>query len=181
MIKIARVSTLLMLLGAGILALSACTPQFDWREAHGADAPYVATFPAKPATHTRAINLDGMQITMTMTAAEVDGVNFAVGSAPLSDPSKAGAALQAMKFALLRNIGGAVKREKSSIIAGSPVPMIEIEALGAPGSNTRGQPRLLVARFVTKDQRIYQVLVMGPEKAVSREALDTFFASFKLS
>ena len=180
MIKIPRIATLPALFFCAAFVLSGCTPPFDWREVRGPAAPYSAAFPAKPATHARTINLDGMQITMTMTAAEVNGVSFAIGSAPLPDPAKAATALQAMKTALVRNIGGTLRYDKPASIKGSPLPAIEIEALGAPGGNTRGQPRMRVARFVAKDRYIYQVLVVGPEKAVSREALDTFFTSFTL-
>jgi hypothetical protein len=180
MIKIHRIQALATLFFCAAFSLPGCTPQFDWREVRGPAAPYRAAFPAKPATHARAINLDGLQITMTMTAADVNGVSFAIGSAPLPDASKAPAALQAMKLALLRNIGGTLRHDKPAVVKGSPLAAIDIEALGAPGNNTRGQPRLLAARFVAKDRYIYQALVVGPEKAVSREVLDTFFTSFTL-
>jgi hypothetical protein len=178
--KSVRIAAHFALLVSTLLTISACTPQYDWREVRGSAAPYVAVFPAKPAALSRAVNLDGLPITMTLTAAEINGVSFAVGSAPLTDPSKASAALQAMKLALIRNIGGIAKAEKQMPMAGIPIPAIEVEALGKASANTKGQPRLLVARFVSKDKHIYQVLVTGPEKEVSREALDIFFSSFKL-
>ena len=93
------------------LALSACSPKYDWRDYRSNDAPYAVLFPGKPATHTRSIRLDqpgrpdpALAIDMTMTAAEVDGVVFAVGSARLADPTQAPAALAAMRTALMRNI-----------------------------------------------------------------------------
>lgn len=163
---------------AAALMLSACNPTYNWREVRGTAAPYSVTLPGKPASHSRPVNLDGTQVTMTMTAAEVDGVTFAVGSAELPDPAKARAALTAMKTALVNNIGGTVRQEKVSGPADAPTE-IAIEAVGTPGPNTGGQPRLLIARFIAKDKRVYQVLVAGKEKAVSREAVDTFLTSFK--
>jgi hypothetical protein len=53
-------------------------------------------FPAKPASFTRTVDLDGMQVSMTMTAAEVDGATFAVGTAEAPDEAQARAALPAM-------------------------------------------------------------------------------------
>ena len=78
---------------ATLVALSACTPRFDWRSVRGTDAPYTILLPAKPSTHTRSVNLGGIQASMTMTAAEVDDVTFAVGSAELPDAAQAQAAL----------------------------------------------------------------------------------------
>ncbi|HWW71252.1 MAG TPA: hypothetical protein VN089_15025, partial [Duganella sp.] len=67
------------------VALSACSPQYDWRDYRANDAPYAVLFPAKPASQTRTIKLGDLDVNMTMTAAEVDGVVFAVGSAQLAD------------------------------------------------------------------------------------------------
>jgi hypothetical protein len=173
---------LIRILGAAVVfAISACSPTYDWREVRGTDAPFVVLLPGKPATHSRPINLDGLQLTMTMTAAEVNGVTFAVGSATLPDQAAPHAALNAMKTALVKNIGGTVRHEKSSLAAGNPVPSIEVEAVGIPGGKSGGQPRILFARFAEKDRRIYQAVVLGQEKAVAHDAVDTFFTSFKLN
>lgn len=163
---------------SSVLLLTACSPKYDWREVRGAGAPFIVTLPAKPATHTRAIDLDGIPVKMSMSGAEVDDVTFAVGAATLADATQAPKALQAMKTALVRNIAGTIKHEKVSPPSAVP-STIDIEASGPPGGNTDGQPRLLLARFVARDQYIYQVIIVGKESAVSREAADTFFTSFK--
>lgn len=154
--------------------LLACSPKFNWREMRGAGAPYQIALPAKPASHARLVNLDGLQVTMTMTAAEVNGVTFAVGAAEVPDAAQAQKALQVMKAALVRNIGGKITQEMSSAPGVAP-QMIEIEALG--------QSRVMLARFAVKGKFVYQLVVVGPEKsmsqAVAREAADTFFTSFK--
>lgn len=155
-----------------VAGLVACTPRYDWREVHGAEAPYTVLMPVKPTTHARPINLDGVQITMTMTAADVDGALFAVGTATMSDAAAATKALSAMKTALVRNIGGTVTSEKATTSAG--MSTVDIEAKGA-GT----QARLLYAHLVAKDARIYQVVAIGTGKSLPREAIDTFLTSFK--
>lgn len=170
-----RTTHLLAALCAALITLAGCSPKFDWREIPGTSAPYVVMLPAKPAWHTREIDLDGIPLTMTMAGAEIDGVTFAVGSAALPDPARASHALTAMRTALVRNIRGTVVDEKRSPPNGGPM-MITIEARG-PAQD--GQ-RLLLARFIAKDQHIYQLVVTGPEREVSREAADTFFTSFRL-
>lgn len=156
------------------LSLVACSPRLDWREVHGAGVPFSVLLPAKPASSSRQVNLEGLPVSMTMTAADVDGIVFAVGTAELPDHATAMRALSAMKTALVRNIGGGIRRETASP-AGTTV---DIEAAGGRGSDN-GQPRLLIARFIVVDKRVYQLVVVGKEQAVSREAVDTFLASFK--
>ena len=149
--------------------LAACSPKFDWREVRGTSAPFVVLLPAKPATHTRSVNLDGISVDMTMTAADAGGVTFAVGTAELPDAAQAQHALTAMKTALVRNIGGTVRKETAPA-AGT----LEVEAAGTDS-------RLLLARFIARDKRIYQVIAVGKESALPPEAADTFFTSFKLN
>jgi hypothetical protein len=163
---------------AAILTLSACSPKFDWREVQGGDAPYTVLMPAKPSSFSRPVNLDGMEVTMTMTAAEAGDVTFAVGTAQLPDAAKAPAALAAMKTAMVRNINGKITQEKITGPAAAPTT-IDIEAVGTPGPDTGGQPRVLFARFTSKDKRVYQAVVLGKEQAVTREVVESFFSSFK--
>jgi hypothetical protein len=152
-------------------ALTACSPKFDWRDFRSNDAPYAVLFPGKPATFTREVNLDGQQVKMTMSAAEVDGTMFAVGSAELPDPAKAALAVQAMRTAMLRNIGGSVTKE------GTKDGAFLIEARGSQN----GTPMLLYGRFLSHDKRAYQVVVLGREKHFGQETVDTFMSSFKLN
>lgn len=150
---------------AGIL--SACSPRFDWRDYRGASAGYSALFPGKPASLTRMVELDGLRVAMSMTAAEVDGTTFAVGSAALATPAQAQAALLAMKTAMLNNIGAGVTRAQAE--------GMEIEAVGTD----KGRRMLLVGRFIARGARVYQVIVLGPEQSIERDSVDTFMSSFK--
>jgi hypothetical protein len=167
---------------AAVCLLMACSPRFNWRDFHSADAGYSVLFPGKPSTLTRTVDLDGTKLSMTMNAAEVDGVSFAVGSAAVPDAAKAQAALGAMQAALVNNIGATVKRQSASSTVSTTGAVsrrnsiIEVEAVGAQ----HGVPVLLVGRFVARDRRIYQIIVMGRESQVSRESVDTFLNSFKL-
>jgi hypothetical protein len=157
------------LLLAPLLAvlLCACSPKYDWRDYRGKDAPYSVLFPGKPATQTRAVRLDRLQVSMTMTAAEIDGVVFAVGSAQLADAAQAPAALEAMRTAMVNNIGGAVTASKP--LAG-----------GALQIDASGKAMRLVGRFVAKESRVYQAVVIGPPGKIEAETVETFFSSFKI-
>jgi len=164
------------------LLLAACSPRYDWREVRGSNAPFTVLLPAKPSTLTRPVDLGGTQVTMTMTAAEVGTVAFAVGSAELADATAADAALAAMRTAMLGNIGGSVRHETVSgggDGASGGGRSIELEAVGTPPARG-GEAVLLAARFTARGARVYQAIVLGPEPSVPREAIDTFLTSFKL-
>ncbi|KQQ92037.1 hypothetical protein [Massilia sp. Leaf139] len=159
---------------AAALFLAGCNPTYNWRDYSSPDAPYRIMFPAKPATHTRSVDLNGMQVQMTMTAAEVEGVMFAVGTGVAPDAAGARAAVDAMKTALVRNIGAEVERE-STAAAGANAA-VDIDALGT----ARGQPMKLRGHFEARGTRFYQVIVMGKANEVKAEHSDQFISSFSL-
>ncbi|MBI3284441.1 MAG: hypothetical protein HYZ65_06250 [Burkholderiales bacterium] len=159
--KIVLVSTLLL--------CSACSPKFDWREIRGNDAPYTVLLPGKPTSFSKDMLLDGVELKMTMTASEAGGVSFAVGSAKLGRPEQAPHVLDAMKAGMVSNIHG-------KLADGTPAGAGDIEI---HGQLQNGAPVLLVGRFVARGPWVYQAVIMGPERAVSREVIDTFMTSFK--
>jgi len=108
---------------------------------------------------------------MTMTATKIDDTVFAVGSAKLADAGQAAAALKAMKTALVKNINGSVKSEKTSANG------IDLEAVGTVSSGS--QAKVLFAHLQNKEQYIYQVIVIGSQKTVTPENVETFMSSFK--
>lgn len=172
----------LILAAVASMALAACSPKYNWRDFSSEDAPFRAMFPDKPASHTRAIDLAGMKVNMTMTAAQIDNTTFAVGAAEAPDAERAEAALGAMKTALINNIGATVTSEKAARASSTAnaakarSAAIDIEAKG----KRNGVPMRLVGHFESRDKRFYQVIVMGPEKDMSKENIDMFLSSFKL-
>ena len=146
------------------LLLGACNPTYNWRDYASPDAPYRVMFPAKPASFTRTIDLDGMQVSMTMTAAEVDGTTFAVGTAEAPDEARARAALPAMRTALMRNIGAGSGQGQAG----------EVDVTGT----SRGTPVRLVGHFEARGKRFYQVIVLGKVNGVPPEQIEQFLTSF---
>jgi len=159
--------------------LAGCNPTYNWRDYSSPDAPYRVMFPAKPASHTRSIDLNGSKVEMTMTAAEVEGVMFAVGTGVAGDAAGAQAAVDAMKTAMLRNIDATVQRESASARSSggdqeSARKRIDIDATGS-GKNG---PMKLSGRFESRGKRFYQVIVLG--KTVPAEQSEQFMKSFSL-
>jgi len=128
---------------AGLLALAGCSP-INWREVQSNDAalrgdvasPSHRPFPPdQPRRHPGHDDDDGHRN---------DDVTFAVGSAELPDASRHTRPLNAMKSAMVKNIGGTIKLEKS-------VAMAQATAAAAQANRDRsdrhaqrsGQPALL--------------------------------------
>ncbi len=152
------------------LLLSACSPKYDWRDYRSNDAPYAVLFPSKPATQTRSIKLDQLDVSMTMSAADIDGVIFAVGSAQLADAAQAPAAVEAMKTAMVNNINASITSSKT-LANGA----LEVDASGTE----KGRSMRLIGRFIAKEKRIYQVVVIGPAQNIEADSVETFLTSFK--
>jgi hypothetical protein len=166
--KIIRLCARLLLLAA----LAACSPDYNWRQVQNTDAAFAALFPARPSSHAREVDLNGIRTNMSMTAAEVHGALFAVGSTELSSPALVQPALDAMKTAMVRNIGGTIASDKT---VPGPMPYNEVVANGS----RNGRPVQLNARFAARKQRVYQAVVIGAPQDVPAEAIDTFLSSFK--
>jgi len=159
------------------MLLAACSPKYNWRDYASPDASYRVMFPAKPASFTRDIDLDGMRVPMTMTAAEIDGATFAVGAAEAPDSARAQAAVEAMNLALLHNIGADVTRRAAAASASGSDSRatIDVDATG----KANGQPSRLVGHFESRGKRFYQVIVMGQPKAMPQDQVEQFLSSFK--
>lgn len=175
------ISTLLIAL-CGAALLAGCNPTYNWRDYSAKDAPYRVMFPDKPATHTRTVNLDGLDVKMSMAAAEVEGTIFAVGSGEAPSEAQAEAAVEAMKVALVRNIGATIDSEKpgkvSSAANAGPARAKAIDVV-ATGTQ-RGRPIRLVAHLESRNRRFYQVIVIGQPQDASGENVEMFLSSFKL-
>lgn len=148
------------------VTLSACSPKYDWRDYRSQDVPYSVLFPGKPAKQTRTVKLGQLDVSMSMAAADIDGVIFAIGSATLADAAQAPAAVTAMRTAMVNNIGGTVASDT-------------LLDNGAQRVDASGKGMRLIGRFMSKDRRVYQVVVIGAPQKIDPETVETFFSSFK--
>ena len=152
-----------ILLASALLA--GCNPAYSWRDYTSEDGRFKALLPAKPATLTRTVDLNGLQVEMTMTAAKVDNTTFAVGTGVAPDAAGAQAALPAMRLALLRNIGAPDAAATNDL---------NVDVTGAG----QGTPMHLSGRFAAKGNRVYQVIVLGPAGKTPPEQVEQFLTSF---
>ncbi|MBC3916825.1 hypothetical protein H8L32_05000 [Undibacterium sp. CY18W] len=151
------------------IGLAACSPQFDWRETRSNDAPFSILMPGKAVSDTKNMQLEGIDVKMTMLAGEAGGVSFAVGSTKAVDAGNAGLIMEAMKKGMIRNVQG--NADNTRITPGGDVEV--------RGKLRNDVPVLMVGRFLIRGPWVYQIVILGPEKTVSRDVIDTFMTSFK--
>jgi len=164
--------------------LSGCAPEYNWREVPGPDRSYRVMLPGKPASMTRRIRLEDLEVSMTMQGAQVGQTSFTVAVASLPDdrPETREKARAAMRAGMLRNIAGTERSVQPATVqvvdaAGAALgqePAVRIEADGTANGGTMQ----MMAGFTARGARAYQWVVVGPQPV--REQAQTFLDSFRL-
>jgi hypothetical protein len=173
-------SVIALLVGA--LALIACTPPFNWREVRFEEQKIAATFPGKPDSITRTIDLAGTKLLMTMHGVRVKELSYTVAWVKLPDsPSEKAPEpniLAAMQLGMLRNVGAATvdgsTAKTTPIILDAQVPLTDVsgktvgavtakKVLATPLLPIReGNPTLqMSAIFVNHAGYAFQVVAVG--------------------
>ena len=171
----------LILVILATIFITACSPKFDWRSVQDSTSPYTVLMPGKPSEMSREIQLGSQTVTMHMTATQIDGVNFAVGAAKMSDATQAQMTISIIKNNLVQKMAGHITHEKTTVANtdGKITFNDEFGALSSP-NNMAASPTRMLGRVVAHDAWVFQVLVVGPEKDINKEAVETFLTSFKL-
>lgn len=157
--------------------LAGCSPQYNWRTVPNPDLGYMATFPDKPAQVTRTMDLIGLQVPLTMHAAQVEGQYFAVGTVPLKGE------LQIQSIGLRDALAQSVA---NNIAAGKP-ELKQIQWLGlaayemsVTGTLPDGKAAFAQARFFEHRGTLYEVLIMGGSQQLDPNSPTTWFGGFSL-
>ena len=79
------------------LALSACTPTYDWRSVPVPDTQLVTELPCRPARFQRDVTVAGVPLKLFMLSCEAGGVTYGVASADVVDPARVDAVLMALR------------------------------------------------------------------------------------
>jgi hypothetical protein len=165
----------------------ACNPRFNWREFR---SPYGFTvvLPGRPQTVSREITLPDAKVQMSMTSTGIGATLFAVGAAELpsglsADPSARQRAVTYLRDALVRNVNGSVTKNSAATLSvppGDSRKVLTAEAIEATGRDSSGRAVQFAARLFVVDDWLFQVIALAAEGEIPPEALDTFFASFRL-
>lgn len=167
-----------------LVLLAGCAPEYNWREIRSSEDGWSAMLPGKPASMTRRILLDTVEVPMSMQGAKIGDTTFTVALARLPDdsPQTREHALAAMRAGMLRNIDGRQTASRGVEVprvdaAGAVQDRQEAVRIEAEGS-AQGRAVTLSAGFVAQADRAWQWVVIGP--AVDREQAAVFLDSFRL-
>ena len=180
------------------LALMACTPEMNWRVFRDTDANWSASFPGKPVSVSRTIQIEGDQtakIELHLWAVNVNEVRYTVGRAQwVSQEGRSAEQTQEslakyLETSRLKNIAAGVPQKISTPSGfnkkeGVAMKMPSRPALQAVGSivlNPKEGPieAILWLQTHPRERDVLEVIVLGPASAFSEEAAEQFFSSFK--
>lgn len=112
------------------MALTACSPDYNWRSVTVGDGIATAFFPDRPRVQERTVTYEGHDIVLSMSAASVDDTLFTVAYTilppPLArDPQAADRFAQSVQASLYQNLGAPLPQSLPSFgevfdISGSP-------------------------------------------------------------
>ena len=159
--------------------LAACSPTFDWREAHPEGSGAVVMFPCRPQHQQREVTLDGSVVAMRMNACSTGGANFALATLDAGDPRRVTPELLALRTQLLANLGAATAEQRPLVLAGA-TPNPESVRLHAVGKRPDGSRVVAEGAFFVKGLTLYQATVLAGNDGPDREAVDTFFGAIRL-
>jgi hypothetical protein len=163
-----------------VLALVACSPVLDWREAHPAEGLTVL-FPCKPDQFTRQVPIAGAPQAMTLWSCSAGDLTFAVSQVEASEPARVPVLLQSLRTALSANLGGRtaaeMRVEGATVPGATPHPLAQ--RLVLRGRKDDGTGIEAQAQFFCHGMRVFQATVIGGR--LDPQALEMFFSSLKIA
>lgn len=153
------------------MALTGCSPEYNWRVAPIADGSVTAIFPGKPETGQRPLDFAGHSLQFSLTAAQVNDAAFAVGYAPwpdewANDDQAKHEFARAVIRSLYQNLGVAPPR-----VLPEPGNRFTIE-----GKSQKGAARL-DAKVWLLPRGLVEGLVTAPSALYPKPEADEFFGS----
>ena len=163
-----------------LLALSACSPTFNWRELRLEGAPLQALMPCKPETAQRSVPLAGNPTALHLLACATEGLQFAIAWAELSDAAQVPLALASWRSASLQAIGvrSAPGDEASTAWAVAVPGAAQTLGVQASGRHPAGGAVQTRAVYFARGTQVFQAAVYG--ERLPPQALDAFFAGLRL-
>lgn len=157
------------------VALSACSPTFNWREVPVGDAGLIAMLPCKPDRATRAMPLGAASVEVEVVGCEAGGAIFAVAHARAANAAEAETWLTAWRTATRSQLADAQAAETPAAVpraAPQPAP-VRFDGGGPAAAHL-----LWFAQARVGGVSLYQATVLG--RPSSAEAVATFDEGLRL-
>jgi hypothetical protein len=169
-----------------IALLVACSPALNWRAVALDDAPLALMLPCKPDRAVRDVAWGGQQLSVSMVGCEADGATYTLAHAVVQSQDTA---------VVMGDWQKALHQQLQIPDAWQPLPgqaLVWPGTLELPqarqvqwqGKNAQGKTVYVDARWFARTQgqqvRIYQAMVLAPDKPVAATALQSFAQGLQL-
>ncbi len=176
----ARVVAGAALAAAMTMALAACSPALDWRQAGPQGVDILLQYPCKPQSVTQPVVLAGKRLDMSMTGCEAAHMTFALAHADLGEAALVAPALAELRRDAVSNIRGRVLHQQAAQVrnASSAQPdAVELDLAGqAPGGGALREHVVLFAQGT----QVFQATVLAGDSDYRKDAAHTFASSVQL-
>lgn len=151
-----------------LLALSACTPRFDWRSVPLPDTQLVAELPCRPGRFQRDATVAGTPLKLFMLSCEVGGITYGVATADVGDPRRVDAVLHALRDSAASSIRSSDSPAGALNMPGA-TPFSGNSSAHLHGRRPDGETIDETIRVFGRGTRVFQASAIGatlPEAAV---------------
>jgi hypothetical protein len=177
-------SMMLRLIGlviASVVGLAACSPTFNWREAHWSqDTALTVMLPCKPDLASRPMRVGDQTLTMRMMGCEAGGALFAVAVVSVIDTPHAIEVQRQWQQAMLGNMQADVSpsrlKQEGLVFRGAseqPHPM----RIQAQGKRHNGQALSAQALWFARGGQLYHAAIYAEQ--LDAEVAQTFFEGLR--
>lgn len=115
-----------------MVIISGCMPTFNWREVRLEEQKIAITFPGKPDSVTRTIDLAGTKLPMTMQGVRIKELSYTVAWVKLPEVASGPSMLAAMQLGMLKNMGAATldgsPAKRTPMITDTQVPLTDVSS-----------------------------------------------------
>lgn len=162
-----------------VLALSACSPTFNWRELRPDGTPLQALLPCKPESAERTVPLGGAPTVLHMHSCEAGGLRFALAWADAPAGAVAATSTDWQRAALSAiRVDPVLQADPAHRWAATVGGATLVQGITAQGTDPQGQPVQTRAVYFARGTQVFQAAIYGP--AISDEVRSTFFDGLKL-
>lgn len=158
-------------------ALAACNPAYNWREVRLEPGGLKAMLPCKPDKGARSVPMAGRTVRLEALGCDAGGATFAVLSADIGAPERAGEALAQWQLAALANIRGTASSASPFLPPGaSSLPQsLQVVASGQRGDGSKVESQ---AAYFARGSRVFQAVIYAGQ--LRPEVTDTFFSGLQV-
>lgn len=164
---------------AAAMAVLACSPTFDWREARPEGSGVAAMFPCRPVKDERRTRIGTAMLQMQLHSCSAGGAIFSLAALDVADPVAVTPMLDAFRDQTAATLAGPAT-EQGPFSPPGATPNPRSARIAIVGARPDGRRVVAQAAFFVKGFRLHRAMVLNADVAGGPEAADTFFGAIRL-